>query len=260
MKTLAVARMTLRRMIRSHYLIGPALLMVAVPVLFLKQAPEGTVDPMLLLQSASMSLFVITNLFCYLGVIWLAVSIVPDEIHSGQLRMNLTKPIAPLSILLGHFLGMFGYLVAGALALALVLTATMVFAGGQPGMLIVGYVLHLLPLYGCLLALGMVTTMLFNRPLSVFLLLFLAYEDFLYAWAQRVSVSDSSMLFKLPLQIVSNVGYALAPPINRLKIRITDFADMDFPVAKYGLILLYCASYLIIAHGVAAWLLRKKDV
>lgn len=260
MIALRMAALTLKRLIRSHYVIPVVILAAAVVVLYWRQAQAPTTNPALLRQSGSMSLFVITNLFCYLGTIWLAVAVIPEELAAGHLRMNLTKPARSGSILFGHYLGALAYLAVGAMILAAALTAAMAFKGGRPGVLILGYVLHLLPLYGCLLALGNALVLLINRPIAAFLLLFLAQEDFLHDWALRMAASAKPMILKLPMQVVANVGYALAPPIGRLKLKLTEFENLDFPVGAYLLVLLYCASYVILAHLAAVWLLRRKDV
>lgn len=260
MTSVLIARQTLKRMLRSHYLFPIIAIAVIVVVAFLAQSRSARNIPFRVLLSTSTGLFLITNVFCLFGSIWLAITIIPDELASGTLRMNLTKPVRTISVLFGHFLGTFSYLAGGALLMAVLLNLFAAMRGGQPGFLIIGYVLQLLPLYGCFLALGSFLVLLTNRPVAVFLMFFLSNERFMFEWAQKASSADIGMIVKLPFMVIGQVGYALSPPISRLKISIIEYSSFDFPLDKYLLVLLYCASYILLAHLAATWVLKRKEI
>lgn len=260
MTSLLIARQTIKRMLRSNYFFPMIAIAIVVVIVFLAQSKPAGKIPFRVLLSTSAGLFLITNVFCLFGSIWLAISIVPDELNSGTLRMNLTKPVRMISVLFGHFLGTFSYLVAGAMLMAFLLNLFAAMRGGQPGFIIIGYVLQLLPLYGCLLALGSFLVLLTNRPVAAFLMIFFSNERFMFEWAQKASSADIGMIVKLPLMVIGHVGYALSPPISRLKISIIEYSSLDFPFEKYLLVLLYCASYILLAHLAATWILKHKEI
>jgi len=260
MKALLVAQLTLKRMFRAQYLGALAILAVVVVLLFLTQSRHVGNHPILILQSCSMSLFMILNVLCVAGAIVLGVTILPGEISSGHMRMNLTKPTTPLTILLGHFLGMFAYIAGSAMLLSILLTVAVALKGGEPGLQILFYVAHLLPLYGCYLALSILLNLVISRPLAVFSLLLLANESFMRDWAQKAAGAFEHGIIRTPFRILGEVGYAISPPIDRLKIKLIEFVDLDFPVGKYLLILAYCLSYILVAHLLATAALRRKEI
>ena len=266
MKSLLVARLTIKRMLRAHYLLPLLFLALFIMVIYSSQSEfdkyriAGKIDPLQLLNAGSASLFILMNVFCFFGSIWLALFIVPEELNSGHMRMNLTKPVGEVSVLFGHFLAMFAYLVVGAMFLAFALTVAMWMRGGEPGFLILGYVLHLMPLYGCFLALANVMVLLVNRPMAVFFCYILGVERILQGLIHADPNGSLSAIFRLPLHFIGYVGYAVAPPLSKLEIRISQYMSLDFPWDKYMLVLLYCVSYLILAHAIGAWLLRRKEI
>ena len=255
-----MASITLKRMIRGHYLVPIILIALAVAAFFSAKPLSSTGASYLVIQSASFSLALITHLFLTFGAMWLAVSIIPHELSSGNMRMNVTKPVSTFSIILGHFTGMFLYLCAGALIMSVVLTFFTIIKGANPGFLFIGYILHLLPLYGCLLGLGIVLSLVANRPLAFFFLLLLAGEEKWNDWAQLAAVSSEPFYVKMPLESISTLAFWISPPISRLELNIAQYMGFDFPVGKYLLVLLYCASYLSIAILLASLILDKREI
>lgn len=261
MKAFFIAKLTLKRMFRTNYLIPLGLISFFIVAIFFTQTKLVGDSEYILIQSASFPLALITHLFLTLGSMWLATAIIPKELYSGHMRMNMTKPISSVSIILGHFGGMFAYLAAGALLMSVLLTLSAIIQGGHPGFLFVGYILQLLPAYGCLLALGIVFSLVTNRPLAFFFLLFLAGEDKWSDWAQWAAITTKPLIIKMPTEAISTFAYWVSPPISRLEeLNIVEYMNFDFPFAKYLLILLYCISYLAIALLFASWLLDRKEI
>jgi ABC-type transport system involved in multi-copper enzyme maturation permease subunit len=259
-KTLLIAKLTIRRMIRAQYLIPIVFFCILVVLFFLGQARTSGSNPQRILQSASMSIFLITYFFCFFGSLWLVIAIVPDELNSGHLRMNLTKPASAFSVLTGHTLAAFAYLIFGAFVISLFLTIAVAMRGGQPGWTILLYVLHLTPLYCCLIALGNVLIMFTYRPVAVGLLMILSNERLLREAMQKFEGSSWNILVRAPLEWIATIGYAISPPISRVKINFIEFMGFDFPITRYLVILVYCVTYVILTQLLAAWLLRRKEI
>lgn len=261
MKTLIIARLTLKRMARSHYLI-PVITIALFSVMFFfgHKFSHSTLSRALIINSSSLSLSIITFLFFYIGTVFLAVFIIPGEILTGHMRMNLSKPITPLTVLFGHFLGMVVYLAAGGLIMATLLTLVAWMKGAWAGFLYFQYIFHLLPLYACLLSLGMVLALVTNRPLAAFFTLIIALEGHWYEISYAIGMSGWNFMIKTPMEYISRFFYIISPPIKKLKIDITRFMELDFPWGNYMLVLLYCLTYIAIAHLIAAWLLDRKEI
>ncbi len=257
MKAFLIARLTLKRMLRAYYLMPAALMALVVIGLYLGTAKAAGGHPQHLLLAASWSIMLISDVFVYIGSILLVVFILPDELASGHMRMNLTKPVSGFSVLLGHFLAMFFYLAAAALFMAALLTMTVMLKGGEPGFLIITYIVHQLPLYGCILAAGFVMVLLFNRPMAFFILFFLAKDAWLF---EKATLCDQPFPIKQALQSIYYSGYLIAPPISKLDISIVEFARLAFPYDKYLLLLAYSISYTLIALLISEWLLRRKEI
>lgn len=259
MKTLLVARLTLKKMIRSHYLI-PVGLLTTLCVMFYLSKSQNPNRPIDAISSTSFSIFMITELLCFFGSIWLAISILPSELSAGHMRMNLTKPIQPISVLFGYFLGMFAYIAASSLFMAVMLSGAVGLKGGEVGFTLVAYIAHLLPIYGCYLAMANALVMLTNRPTAVFFMILLQSERFMHDWAYKAAGSTLPIYLKAPIELLGWVGYAISPPLTRFKISFGDFYAFSFPWSKYLLVLLYCASYIYIAHLIMSWALRRKEI
>jgi ABC-type transport system involved in multi-copper enzyme maturation permease subunit len=260
MKALLVATLTLRRMLHAQYLITAGLLSVACVALFFIRAWNIEDSPSQMMQAAATSVALITYGLCYFGAILLAITVVPEEISSGAMRMNLTKPVRPITVLTGHFLGMLAFIAGTAMVMAVLLTLAMVIHAGEPGWTIIAYVAHLLPVYACFLALGNTLVLLMGRPIGAFVMVFLAHESMMSNMADRASIFFDARVIQLPVQLIGEIGYLIAPPLSRMRIKLGQFESFDFPWEKYALVLLYCASYLILAHLLGAWLLKRKEI
>ena len=262
MKALLVAKLTLRRMLRANYLIALLFIAALVVLVFFNQAKAGSdEDNMKIINSASGSLYIIIALFLTFSPAFLSVFILPDEIASGHMRMNLTKPVSAFTVMVGHYLAMAVFLTGAALVFSILLSGSIVMRGGEPGIWVVAYVMHFVPLYAAYLALANLVAIVFNRPLAFAFSVALVSEELLHRVVMLFARSDLNIVIRKPLEIIAWLVYEIVPPISRFReVPIAKFIEMDFRIGSYLTVIAYCIVYTALVLTIAGAVCRRKEI
>ncbi|MCB9475769.1 MAG: ABC transporter permease subunit [Deltaproteobacteria bacterium] len=254
-----VAHYAWLRLVRSHYL--KALLAASFFVAVAAFGGSGGSDSVMARMTALEVAIKASRWFVWLAAIWIGLSCITDEINAQTARTLFTKPVRRVEVVLGLMGG-------GALYLTLVTAVNtlliFVIAVGRDipvslGSFALLQVSMLIPVFA-VLALTMVLSLVFSKPIAGFLMIFLAQENVWDVLATTLNASQRPDWFKVPGVFLLKLCYLISPTYHRFIQEYQEFIQLEFPWGEFVFHTAAIGFYVGAAALLATFILRRKDV
>jgi ABC-type transport system involved in multi-copper enzyme maturation permease subunit len=186
---------------------------------------------------------------------FIAATLVRKEVEKRTVFVLFSKPVSRAAFIAGKFLGLAATLgvVIGGMGLFL-FVVTIVVGGGVSGMLLVATAL----IYLQMLAVVAVV-IFFSTVTSAILASMLGLGVFIAGQLSHNVLSLSRIGSGVLTEAVSWVIFVVIPNFNAVDVKAAVVGEMAVAWGEVALWGLYLIAYMVVALGLAAWVMRRKE-